>query len=238
MIAGTMLSSIELRRYRMKKGRRDDLIALFEERFIEGQEACGMVPVGHFRDPNDDDAFIWFRGFPQFEDRAKALEAFYMHSDTWRTHRDAANDTLIDSDDVLLLRPAREQSGFDVDGMTRPARSSAEETQRVLWLCVVMLAMPASEATVTAFEREALARLGDVTGGVSYFVTEQRRNEFARLPVREGEYAFVACAMCRTSGDVRHCEQIVDERFVPALAGRVVSVEHVHLRPARRSLLR
>lgn len=238
MITGTTLSSIELRRYQMKPGRRDDLIALFEEHFIESQEACGMVPLGHYRNLDDDDAFVWVRGFPKFEERAAALDAFYVQSDAWRDNRDAANDTMIDSDNVLLLKPARENSGFDLRSMTRSAPAAPELPHRLLWLCAVMLEAPASEATVTAFERNALPLLSNVTGAVSYFVTDQRRNEFPRLPVREGEYAFVACGLCPALDDIERCKQIVDERFIPAVAERVVTVEHFRLRPAHRSLLR
>ncbi len=37
----------------MRPGRRDELIDLFEREFIETQEACGMVPIGHYRDLHD-----------------------------------------------------------------------------------------------------------------------------------------------------------------------------------------
>jgi hypothetical protein len=37
--------------------------------------------------------------------RAEALAAFYS-GPVWQEHHDAANATMIDSDDVLLLRPA------------------------------------------------------------------------------------------------------------------------------------
>ncbi len=238
MITGAALATIELRRYRMKPGRRDDLVALFEEHFIETQEACGMVPLGHYRDLDNDDAFVWLRGFPRFEDRAAALTAFYVESDAWRANRDAANDTMIDSDDVLLLRPARERSGFDLRGMVRPQRSAHDQVQGFLWVCVMMLEMPASEATVTAFERDALPLISTAANGVSYFITEERRNDFPKLPVRENEYAFVACGLCGSLDDLGQCQRIVHERFVPAVVEGIVSLENLRLRPARRSLLR
>lgn len=222
----------------MKPGRRDDLIAIFEEHFIESQEACGMVPIGHYRDLDDDDAFVWLRGFPRFEERAAALDAFYVQSDAWRENRNAANDTMIDSDNVLLLNPARDNTGFDLRRLQRPAPSGQDFPHHLLWLSAVMLESAASEATVAAFERDALPLLSDVTGAVSYFVTDLRRNEFPRLPVREGEYALVACGLCPALDDIERCKRIVDERFISAAVERVVTVEHLRLRPARRSLLR
>ena len=43
--------------------------------------------------------------FPYMAQRRRGLEAFYG-SDFWWAHRDAVNATLVDSDDVFLLRPA------------------------------------------------------------------------------------------------------------------------------------
>jgi hypothetical protein len=41
---------VELRRYRLRPGRRDDLVALFERELVETQEAVGMrEPVHHAR---------------------------------------------------------------------------------------------------------------------------------------------------------------------------------------------
>ncbi|MCE3544317.1 NIPSNAP family protein, partial [Escherichia coli] len=54
--AGRHFSSIvELRRYTLHPGRRDDLIDLFDTHFLESQEACGMTVIGQFRDPDDPD---------------------------------------------------------------------------------------------------------------------------------------------------------------------------------------
>src|SRR5260221_10260881 len=110
----------EVRKYTMKPGRRDDLIALFEEHFIEGQEAEGMRIIGQFRNRNHPDQFVWMRGFADMEARRKALEGFYF-GPIWKAHRAAANDTIIDSDNVLLLKPARSASSFSFEALDVPA---------------------------------------------------------------------------------------------------------------------
>ena len=53
----------ELRQYTLRKGQRDTLIALFEQRFVEPQEALGAHVVGMFCDLDDSDRFVWLRGF-------------------------------------------------------------------------------------------------------------------------------------------------------------------------------
>ena len=97
---------IELRQYTLHPGKRDELIALFEREFIESQEAVGMKVVGTFRDLDRSDRFVWIRGFADMPSRAEGLTAFYG-GPVWQRHRDAANATMIDSDNVLLLPPRR-----------------------------------------------------------------------------------------------------------------------------------
>ena len=95
---------VELRRYELRPGRRDELIDLFEREFVESQEREGMCLLGLFRDLDDDDQFVWLRGFRTMDERLTALTAFYT-GPTWRRHSAAANDTMIAVDNVLLLRP-------------------------------------------------------------------------------------------------------------------------------------
>ena len=102
---------IELRQYTLQPGQRDVLIELFEREFVESQEAIGMRLVGQFRDVERPDRFVWIRGFPDMRSRAESLQAFYG-GPVWAAHRDAANATMIDSDNVLLLRPATASAAF------------------------------------------------------------------------------------------------------------------------------
>ncbi|MFG1647756.1 NIPSNAP family protein [Amycolatopsis sp. NPDC049252] len=95
---------LELRRYTLHPGRRDELIELFEREFVDPQEAAGAHLFGLFRVPSSPDEFLWLRGFRSMTARKQALEAFYF-GPVWKEHREAANATMIDSDNVLLLRP-------------------------------------------------------------------------------------------------------------------------------------
>jgi hypothetical protein len=55
---------VELRQYTLHPGRRDELIDLFEREFVETQEACCMTVIGHFRDLDAADRFVWLREKP------------------------------------------------------------------------------------------------------------------------------------------------------------------------------
>lgn len=180
---------VELRRYALKPGRRDELIALFEREFVQSQEECGIALLGHYRDLDDPGAFVWLRGFRNMEQRKDALEAFYLRSAAWARNRDAANATMIDSDNVLLLRPARRHSGVGENASGRDCLAAVS---------IFMLAEPATDEYISAFETHALARLQEIAENVAYFVTEHAPNTFARLPVRERESAFVVTGTCNS----------------------------------------
>src|SRR6187397_1126367 len=116
---------VELRRYTLHPGRRDDLIELFDREFVEAQEAVGMQVLGQFCDLDDPNQFVWLRGFNDMPAREQSLRAFYS-GPVWKQHRDAANATMIDSDNVLLLRLVHPASGFLPEGRNRPPRTSRE----------------------------------------------------------------------------------------------------------------
>ena len=180
----------ELRRYRLHPGRRDDLIAVFDAHFLEGQEACGMKIVGQFRDLDDPDAFVWLRGFDDMRARHAALTAFYA-GPVWGAHRDSANATMIDSNDVLLLHPAQDAGGFTL-AANRPGRGCNDQSPTIFQAVTYKLASPA-EAGFLGFYRQTLTPVLQAAGEdrIGLFASEQSENTFTRLPVRRGENVVV-----------------------------------------------
>jgi hypothetical protein len=179
---------VELRQYTLHPGRRDDLIGLFEREFVETQEAAGMSLIGQFRDLDDPDRFVWLRGFPDMEARKAALEAFYS-GPAWRGHREAANTTMIDSDDVLLLKPLSGSPAFP-SGDRRP-HGATGQGPGALAAGVHRLGSP-NNHLLDRFMSEfagGLAAAGLAPAAV--LVTEPAPNSFPRLPVREGESVLV-----------------------------------------------
>src|ERR671931_2103323 len=119
---------VELRRYALRRGQRETLIELFDREFVETQEAVGMSILGQFRDLDDPDSFVWMRGFADMNARREALESFYG-GPVWKTHARAANATMIDSDNVLLLRPV---AGLELDRTRRGAAGSTVDPPGLL----------------------------------------------------------------------------------------------------------
>jgi hypothetical protein len=58
---------VELRQYTEKPGRCNDLIALFEEHFLEGQGRCGMRVIAQFRNSNDPDSSSGYAVLPTYK---------------------------------------------------------------------------------------------------------------------------------------------------------------------------
>jgi len=93
---------VELRQYTLHDGKRDVLIGLFEREFVESQEALGMKVIGTFTDIDRPNRFVWLRGFRDMDSRLAGLTSFYG-GPVWQGHRNEANATMVDSDNVLLL---------------------------------------------------------------------------------------------------------------------------------------
>ena len=190
---------VELRQYTLHPGKRDNLINLFDREFIESQEALGIKIIGQFRDLDRPDHFVWLRGFRDMTLRAKALTDFYS-GPVWKMHREAANATMIDSDNVLLLRPARPASGFSLENMKRPPAGSDQVPTSLVVAPIYYFDGPVAPDFVNFFERTIRPVVASLGATISaYFVTENSENTFPALPVRAGENVFVWFSTFRNS---------------------------------------
>ncbi|MEU4678428.1 NIPSNAP family protein [Micromonospora sp. NPDC023737] len=160
---------VELRRYTLRAGRRDELIDLFDREFVESQEESGMAVLGQFRDLDRPDQFVWLRGFADMPSRRTSLAAFYS-GPVWARHAAAANAMMLDSDDVLLLRELVAVPVFD---------RGTDDSETVLHATIWYWALPFPDPTPNPEEAVAVLR------------TEYAVNDFPRLPVREKEHALV-----------------------------------------------
>lgn len=176
---------LELRQYTLHAGRRDELIDLFDRSFIAPQEAEGIRVVGQFRDRDDPERFVWLRGFTDLDSRRPALAAFYG-GPVWKAHREAANATMLDSDNVLLLRPLRPDTGFNLAARRR-GRAYGLVTATIWYLDA-----DEAEAFGEFFTREmAPALVAAGARSLGAFVTHPGPNSFPALPVREREHVLV-----------------------------------------------
>jgi hypothetical protein len=138
--------------------------------------------LGTFRDLDDPDQFVWLRGFDDMASRAPALQAFYT-GPVWKENSAAANATMVDIDNVLLLRLTGDSAPFDHDPARRPP-----------------VGAPEREGTLTATISPAGT---DVDGDpLVRLVTEHGKNDFPALPVREDVEVAVSLWATEPPGDL------------------------------------
>ncbi|WP_086819185.1 NIPSNAP family protein [Allokutzneria sp. NRRL B-24872] len=167
---------VELRQYTLRPGTRDTLVELFDREFVETQDAVGVRVIGQFRDEANPDRFVWLRSFPDMERHERSLSAFY-NGEAWAQHRDAARETMVDTDNALLLRPVGE--GFPL--RDRPLPGSTELPESRFLVTVHYGDEPFTDAFADSLGYEPLVCLR----------SEYAANTFPALPVREGEHVFV-----------------------------------------------
>jgi hypothetical protein len=169
---------VELRQYLLRRGRRDELIELFEHEFVDTQEALGIRVIGQFRDVDRPNHFVWLRGFSNHSARGDALASFYG-GPAWREHGTAANATMIDSGDVHQLRAIapderlriRRPDGRDASGdrgsilIAVTHRRSADHDRAI------------RELVIPVVEEAGLRTLG-------LYTTDPAENTYPALPVR------------------------------------------------------
>jgi len=227
------LPVVELRQYTLHPGQRDGLIDLFSREFVESQEVVGATIIGQFRDLDDPDRYVWLRGFADMEARKAMLEAFYF-GPVWQAHREAANATIIDSDNVLLLKPLTPGAAFPLKD--RPPVGAAEPGRGLIVAGVHALSGP-DDPLPGRFEAELAPRLAEAgLTPITTLTTEHAANTFPRLPVREGETVLVWFAVCesRAAADAALAHARAEPRLA-ALFDRPLQV--LRLEPTARSRL-
>ncbi len=187
------MSILELRQYTMVPGRRQEFADIFDREFVESQEAVGIEVVGQFLDLDRPDRFVWIRRFPDMTARADALEAFYS-SQAWAKHKDAANATMTEWHDVLLLRPVDPEFDLPICAGDRPPHGRAPAPQAPL--AIVVWDVPPDE-----IDGSVGSAIRAVQAVRAVFVTERSPNTYPRLPVREDASAVVAVVDAVPSAD-------------------------------------
>ncbi|WP_407288822.1 NIPSNAP family protein [Streptomyces sp. BP-8] len=233
---------IELRQYTLRSGRRDELIELFDREFVETQEEAGMIVLGQFRDLDDPDRFVWLRGFRDMAVRHDALTAFYG-GPVWAEHGPQANATMIDSDDVLLLRPLSDANELAVLPSKRP-QVGAPAPER--FVSATVWSFPPGRHDGIDLIRDGLLPVLHKTEPVplAAFTTETAPNTFPRLPIRTGEnIAAIFTSYPDEAAHRRHLAHVqahplVREEILPGIEREQTTAPRtLRLAPTGRSLV-
>ncbi|RYZ40248.1 MAG: NIPSNAP family protein, partial [Myxococcaceae bacterium] len=153
-------------------------------------------------------------------------------------HRNAANATMRDSDNVLLLRPVRPDTGFVHPGTPRPPPGTDARPDSRVEVTLCSLKAPADEALTACFEqhvRPVLTELGAAPKAL--LQTEPAENTFPALPVRTGEHVFAWLTVFPDARQLHH-RAAVKAWAEPLQPWLSAPLEHLTLAPTARSGLR
>src|SRR5204863_9689168 len=93
----------------------------------------------------------WVGGLRDMASRAKAFQDFYGRP-VWKAHRETDNAAVVDSDNVLLLRPATPASGFSLENMKRPPVDADEGPSILIVATIYYFEAPVDAGFVDFFE--------------------------------------------------------------------------------------
>lgn len=228
----------ELRRYLAARGRREELIAMFEAHFLDAYERAGAVILGTFRDLDDPDRWVWIRAFADAEGRDAALRGFYG-SETWASRAAACNATIADASDARLLAAAT----GEVLRRPPPRPAAGATPGSVFEVSLYETEAGAAASFAGAYAAELAPGLEPSgAAAVATFVTAEGVKADPRRPVRRETY-FVAIHRFDSTGALeafrRAREVSPDGRSRrERLARRARSVETWRLAPTERSAIR
>lgn len=230
---------IELRQYTLRPGQRDVLIELFETYLVESQEDTGMTVVGTFRDLDDQTKFVWLRSFDDMTSRTNSLHAFYS-GPVWQAHREVANGTMVDSYDVLLLRPMTPQLGFTLSGVRRGFDVVEPVDRGFVEAMILRFDQPVGAEALERFETDIAPRLENAGGTIlSLLTTEYSENTFPALPIRENEHilAWFAGFPTRVAYNEAELARVAVAKEATSFSGLGAIPKLLRLDPTRRSML-
>ncbi len=239
--AASRLSVFELRSYATQPGRRDELITMFEEHFLDAYERAGALILGTFRHLDDPDRWVWIRAFGDLQTREAALQGFYT-AETWLSRADACNATIADVSDARLLGWASGE--VLASPPPRPPAGAAGVETSVFEVSIHDLP-PGRADQFMAFHGGEIAPLLETFGGaaVGALVTRPGMKTDPKRPVRGGT-CFVALRRFdnkqaqRAAADARAASR--EWRALEAETSRRLEgpVETCRLQPTPRSALR
>ena len=186
-IASREFPVVELRRYAIRPGERERFARCFDGYFPEAFQQLGAIVFGQFLERANESWFTWLRGFPSLDARAEINGEFY-DGGLWKEHAAQTNQRILDSDNVLLLRPLGPGRGLSV----LPVVDLGADVAGAAGVVVLQIfaIKPGEEAELERSAEEAFAAYKAAGAHeAAVLVTLDVPNNFPRLPIRgDGPY--------------------------------------------------
>jgi len=240
-MAPTQTSSwpvIELRRYTLVDGAAARFSRYFETWFPEAFQQLGALALGHFFERGSTARFTWLRAYPNMAARAAVNTAFY-DGPVWGEHKATLNRWIVDSDDVLLLRPLHPQAGLAalpaVDPVSEPHGAQGLAVAQLFQVAPGRLAACAAQAEpwFGAYHGSGITEAG-------ILATLDEANNFPRHPIRTDATYLVWLGILRDEAALDALRPLFEATAAALQQAGVLEApaQMLELAPGQRSRLR
>jgi hypothetical protein len=230
---------LEFRRYTIKEGEREHFAQYFDTYFPEALQELGTIVAGDFFERKNPSGFTWIRGFHTLEDRAVANAQFYAGS-VWKEHKKTMNDLIVDSDNVMLLRPLSPEPGIPILPAVDPI-VEANGAQGIVVAQIFAVKADSVEAFAKAAEPTFASYRAAGVREAGVLVTLDVPNNYPQLPIRTDGPFLVWLGVLKDNQMLENEFNPLAERSLQSLSATGLirgASESVVLDPARRSRLR
>ena len=195
------ITVLELRNYLLKHNTADRFKKYFNAHFVAPMHNLGGFTLGQFKIDRVNDRFFWFRGVKNMETRIKFLNNFYVDSKTWKDFGKGANDMMINSDNVYLLRPL----------VTNISANFLDASHKIVvvdfYRCNSTL-----DKVIALFNAEYMPFLESVgINSTTLWVSEMQENDFPRLPVFQDKNLLVAITSFENKKEYQLKQKLINE---------------------------
>ncbi|MDP5199041.1 hypothetical protein [Flavobacterium sp. DG2-3] len=195
------ITVLELRNYLLKPNTADRFKKYFNAYFITPMHALGGYTLGQFKIDRANDRFVWFRGFKNMETRVKFLNDFYVDSKTWKDFGKDANDMMINSDIVYLLRPLAKSISANF------LKASHKIVVVNFYSCNSTL-----DKVIALFNAEYLPFLESIEiKNTTLWVSEMQENDFPRLPAFQDKNLLVSITSFENKKEYQLKQKLINE---------------------------
>ena len=195
------ITVLELRNYLLKPNTADRFKKYFNAYFVTPMHDLGGYTLGQFKIDRANDRFVWFRGFKNMETRVKFLNDFYVDSKTWKDFGKGANDMMINSDNVYLLRPL--------------AKSISANFLKATHKIVVVNFYSCNstlDKVIALFNAEYLPFLESIEiKNTTLWVSEMQENDFPRLPAFQDKNLLVSITSFENKKEYQLKQKLINE---------------------------
>ena len=231
--------AVEFRRYTIKEGEREHFAQYFDTYFPEALQELGTIVAGDFFERKNPSGFTWIRGFHTLDDRAVVNAQFYAGS-VWKEHKKTMNDLIVDSDNVMLLRPLSPERGIPILPAVDPIVED-NGSQGIVVAQIFTLKADSVEAFAKAAEPTFASYRAAGVREAGVLVTLDVPNNYPQLPIRTDGPFLVWLGVLKDSQMLENEFNPLAERSLQSLSATGLirgAPESVILDPTRRSRLR